>query len=514
MSTPQIAMAGSAFGGFTSGLSNGMKLSDQQQARQDAQQVRQAKAAAGKALMGYADQGAGLAAISGQPQPMMPGQASTPDQPPMQQPTAGPTLTQAQPVVPYANAFAQASKETGIPVGLLERQAKVESGLNPAATNPETGAMGIGQILPSTAKDPGYGLSPLSPEDARDPAKNIMFQAKYLKARGDQLGVTDWNDPNQASKALNAYSGGGGEGYASKVLGGPPAAGSGAVAGGGDLDLKTAVSLIKKSNPDMDPRQVFETLEQLRPMMNMESAAAYKKLQEQLAVQRVAQGEQKVSQGQEKIEQGQEKITQSANNVASLIKRRAAATTEGEKREIDRQIDLELKTSRQETQRTQGQEKIDLARQGIEARIDKNKADVQAKKDALALAVQKEQRATTQGEKTQATRDRIAAQADVRLAEKQVDDAAREIASLYSAGTPAPVRQPLVDAAIRRAGVAGATPPATPAPTTQPKQPAPAAAPPPEYVSKVKAALARGIDREALKKAVKADGYDPADFGL
>ena len=114
--------------------------------------------------------------------------------------------------VDYTPIFQKASDETGIPAKLLIAQAKQESGLNPNAPNG-----GMMQILKSTAKNPGYGLDPIDPDDLKDPEKNIMFGARYLKAVGDNAGVKDWSDPTDASKALLAYNGGGDPNYIQNV---------------------------------------------------------------------------------------------------------------------------------------------------------------------------------------------------------------------------------------------------------------------------------------------------------
>lgn len=118
--------------------------------------------------------------------------------------------------------FQQASAETGIPVPILVAQAQTESGFNPNAVSP-TGARGVMQVLPSTAADPGYGVQPVDPSKLSDPSVNIPFAARYLAGRGKEVGVTDWNDPTQAAKALRAYAGAdtpqGDKAYDRKVLG-------------------------------------------------------------------------------------------------------------------------------------------------------------------------------------------------------------------------------------------------------------------------------------------------------
>ena len=78
--------------------------------------------------------------------------------------------------------------------GLLKR----ESSFDPNAVNDRTGAMGLGQVLPSTAANPGYGIAPLT--NPYDPTANINFSAAYLAARVNAA-------PN-ANAGVTGYSGG------------------------------------------------------------------------------------------------------------------------------------------------------------------------------------------------------------------------------------------------------------------------------------------------------------------
>jgi len=109
--------------------------------------------------------------------------------------------------------YKQAEAATGVPAAVLMAQHRQESAFNPNATG-KAGEIGLGQILPSTARDPGYGLSPVDPEALRDPATNIMFSAKYLAARAKAAGQKDWSDP---TKGLLAYNGGGDPDYVAHV---------------------------------------------------------------------------------------------------------------------------------------------------------------------------------------------------------------------------------------------------------------------------------------------------------
>ena len=123
----------------------------------------------------------------------------------------------------YMPLFQAASKRTGVPVDLLIAQARQESGFNPGATG-GAGEVGIMQIHPKTATDPGFGLTGVrSPDILRDPATNINFGADYLAARAKATGA-DLNTPEGQAKALQAYNGGGDPNYVANVTRYMPAA--------------------------------------------------------------------------------------------------------------------------------------------------------------------------------------------------------------------------------------------------------------------------------------------------
>jgi len=62
-----------------------------------------------------------------------------------------------------------------------------ESGGNPKAVSP-VGAEGLMQIMPNTAKKPGFGVKPL--KDAFDPQENVRFGTDYLYALKNRYGNT------------------------------------------------------------------------------------------------------------------------------------------------------------------------------------------------------------------------------------------------------------------------------------------------------------------------------------
>ncbi len=122
----------------------------------------------------------------------------------------------------------EASRETGIPRDLLVAQLRQESNFDPNARG-RAGEIGLAQIMPATARQPGFGVAPVDPASLTDPRTNILTGARYLAGRGRHLGVTDWNDPAQQDRALAAYNGGGDPNYVQNVRrwlpgGGAPAA--------------------------------------------------------------------------------------------------------------------------------------------------------------------------------------------------------------------------------------------------------------------------------------------------
>lgn len=101
--------------------------------------------------------------------------------------------------------FEKASKTYNISIDLLKAVAKAESDFNPECTS-SSGAMGIMQLMPGTAKELGV-------TDAYDPEQNIMGGAKYLS---ENLEIFNGN----LSLSVAAYNAG--RGAVKKYNGIPP----------------------------------------------------------------------------------------------------------------------------------------------------------------------------------------------------------------------------------------------------------------------------------------------------
>ena len=93
----------------------------------------------------------------------------------------------------YKDIFIEASRKYGVSYDLLTAMAQQESGFNPDAVS-RSGAMGIMQIMPETAKELGL-------EHPFDAYENIMAGAKYIS---DKLKEFNGN----VDKALAAYNAG------------------------------------------------------------------------------------------------------------------------------------------------------------------------------------------------------------------------------------------------------------------------------------------------------------------
>lgn len=110
--------------------------------------------------------------------------------------------------------YEAAARRTGIPIAVLVAQGKQESGWDSNAVG-RAGEIGIGQIKPSTAAQPGFGVKGIDPATLRDPTVNINFTADYMRARAGP--GADFSDPRSVNAALTRYNGGGDGNYVANV---------------------------------------------------------------------------------------------------------------------------------------------------------------------------------------------------------------------------------------------------------------------------------------------------------
>ena len=82
--------------------------------------------------------------------------------------------------LPYESLFDSATRQYGLPDGLLSRVAYQESRYDPNAYNPVSGASGIMQIVPKWHPEVD---NPFDPEEA------IPYAAKYLRQLFDRFGT-------------------------------------------------------------------------------------------------------------------------------------------------------------------------------------------------------------------------------------------------------------------------------------------------------------------------------------
>lgn len=83
---------------------------------------------------------------------------------------------------PYAGEIRAAAKRHGLSPALLFAVVETESNFNPNAVSPK-GARGLGQVMPTTARDMG-----ISPAGLWHPETNIEASARYIRWLGDRYG--------------------------------------------------------------------------------------------------------------------------------------------------------------------------------------------------------------------------------------------------------------------------------------------------------------------------------------
>lgn len=104
-----------------------------------------------------------------------------------------------------------ALKSAGAPSAMgpmMKSMVDLESGWDAHAWNPNSKALGLGQIEPATATNPGFGMKGTTPENLYDAQSNLNFMAQYLYGRGKSMGLqdSDWGTPRSLAAAA-AYHG-------------------------------------------------------------------------------------------------------------------------------------------------------------------------------------------------------------------------------------------------------------------------------------------------------------------
>lgn len=212
MPIPAGAAIGMGLGGLAQGAGNALSLQRANMQNQLAASALPMELAKNKMLASFWQHPEQIQTMMGGASPAT-APPGNPTQPmPAASPVAGGGMAGASnpAIQPIIEAEAQ---KNGIPLPLATAYLQQESslGTNPAANG------NIGQITFKTASMPGYGMTPISGADLKDPAKNIAFSLQYLRKAGDAAGVTNWNDPSQWGTALKAYNGGGDPNYVQNV---------------------------------------------------------------------------------------------------------------------------------------------------------------------------------------------------------------------------------------------------------------------------------------------------------
>lgn len=103
----------------------------------------------------------------------------------------------------FDSHFESAEVRFGLPKGILSRVAYQESRYNPTVVNPKSGAQGLMQFMPATAKE--LGIDPFNPYEA------ISGAAQYLKAMFKKFGTWqlalaayNWGPGNLERKGIAA----------------------------------------------------------------------------------------------------------------------------------------------------------------------------------------------------------------------------------------------------------------------------------------------------------------------
>jgi hypothetical protein len=120
-------------------------------------------------------------------QPPLPGYPGQPTPPPGPPNYAGPSAQPAVAPAQYAGLFSDTESKYGLPTGYLPATASIESSFNPRSRNELSGAAGMFQFIPSTARQ--YGLrNPYDVAQSTDAAARLAAdnQRAFTAAIGRQ----------------------------------------------------------------------------------------------------------------------------------------------------------------------------------------------------------------------------------------------------------------------------------------------------------------------------------------
>ena len=116
-----------------------------------------------------------------------------------------PSVTQEQSLFKLVNRIAQ---KNNVPERLFQKLIKTESGFDPDAKS-SRGAMGLGQLMPSTAKELGLNLKEdHSIGSVLHPESNLDASARYLRKLFDKYTNEGFSDNEAWNFAAGAYNAG------------------------------------------------------------------------------------------------------------------------------------------------------------------------------------------------------------------------------------------------------------------------------------------------------------------
>jgi hypothetical protein len=479
-------------GSLAGGVSQGATPYIQQLLQQ--QQANQGQGLAGQALAGMNGVNvpaqsqsplAGLMSKLGIGGAQPPVQNAPPQQAPAQQPQQ-----QAQPP-------AQQPQQGG---GFMDALAKIESGNRniPSQTDPDyagqpgSKSQGFFQIDTPTwrqfaANVPGAAQYPnamAAPREIQAQVASAIPAARF-GPRTQQMLQQQYGtfDLHKTIGELNAqFQGVGrpGGGQQAQPQGQPPQAGQVQ-----QMQLADIVQAMKRAKPDLNGVELMQAVGQILPIMNVQAAQQYHAVQQQLAQQRINQGEEKI----QTTQRGQD-LSHEDRQAGQSEKRREF---DGRQERLKGQFEAKTQQFEEKLQATKDMAErrniLSEANAAIKEQLSAERAEIAASNilDGEARA----QLLKEAKDRAEEAKDRV--EAAMKL--KSVPDSAKSAAP----GGKAP----------ERAATPGAVGGYAPKPEAQPAQ---GKAAPPEMLAQAKEALQNGAPREAVAAKLKELGY--SDEGL